>query len=61
VVVLGILLVTSHSGQVRGSPTVGLSIALSVMLVAEIGALARAEPQQHRLLTKKPGSGIIDA
>jgi hypothetical protein len=27
---------------VHGSPTVGLSVALGVMLVAEIGALARA-------------------
>ena len=37
-----IILVTGHSQQVHGSPAVGLSIALGVMLVAQIGALARA-------------------
>jgi hypothetical protein len=42
VVVLTIILVTGHSREVHGSPTVGLSVALGVMLVAEIGALARA-------------------
>lgn len=37
-----IILVTGHSPQVHGSPAVGLSVALGVMLVAQIGALARA-------------------
>jgi hypothetical protein len=37
-----IILVTAHSPQVHGSPAVGLSVALGVMLVAQIGALARA-------------------
>jgi hypothetical protein len=42
VVVFAIILLAGHSRDVHGSPTVGLSIALGVMLVAEIGALARA-------------------
>jgi hypothetical protein len=42
IVVYVIILVTSHSPQVHGSPAVGLSVALGVMLVAQIGALARA-------------------
>jgi hypothetical protein len=42
VVAFLIILATRHSSQVHGSPTVGLSVALGVMLVAEISALARA-------------------
>jgi hypothetical protein len=42
VVVYVIILVTSHSPNVHGSPAVGLSVALGVMLVAQVGALARA-------------------
>jgi hypothetical protein len=42
VVVYVIVLATQHSQQVHGSPAVGLTIALCVMLVAQIGALARA-------------------
>jgi hypothetical protein len=37
-----VVLVTAHSPQVHGSPAVGLTVALGVMLVAQIGALARA-------------------
>jgi hypothetical protein len=47
VVVFAIALVTSQTGQVHGSPSVGLSIALGVMLVAEIGALARARSRSN--------------
>jgi hypothetical protein len=47
VVVFAVILVTSHSGQVHGSPSVGLSIALGVMLVAEIGAQARARSHSN--------------
>jgi hypothetical protein len=47
VVVLAIILVTGHSREVHGSPTVGLSVALGVMLVAEIGALARARGRSN--------------
>jgi hypothetical protein len=42
VVVYAIVLATQHSQQVHGSPAVGLTVALCVMLVAQIGALARA-------------------
>lgn len=42
VVVYVSILATAHSPDVHGSPTVGLSLALAVMLVVQIGALARA-------------------
>jgi hypothetical protein len=42
VVAYVIILVTSHSRDVHGSPTVGLSVALGVMLVAQVSAVARA-------------------
>jgi hypothetical protein len=45
-VVYVIILVAGHSQQVHGSPAVGLGIALGVMLVTQIGALARSEPQR---------------
>jgi len=41
-VVFLVVLVTAHSPQVHGSPAIGLTVALGVMLVAQIGALARA-------------------
>jgi hypothetical protein len=47
VVVVLVIVVTSHSGQVHGSPAVALSIALGVMLVAEVGALARARSRSN--------------
>jgi hypothetical protein len=47
VVVYLIILATGHGSQVHGSPAVGLSIALAVMLVAEIGALARARSHSN--------------
>jgi len=45
VVIYLIILVTGHSPDVHGSPDVGLSVALGVILAAEIGALARARGQ----------------
>jgi hypothetical protein len=47
VVVYVIILVTAHSPQVHGSPAVGLSVALVVMLVAQVGALARARSRSN--------------
>jgi hypothetical protein len=41
-VAFAIILATANSSQVHGSPVIGLSVALGVMLVAQIGALARA-------------------
>jgi hypothetical protein len=47
VVAYVVILVTDHSPQVHGSPAVGLSIALCVMLAAQIGALARARSRSN--------------
>jgi hypothetical protein len=37
-----IILVTGHSKDVHGSPAVGLTVALVVILIAQVGALVRA-------------------
>ncbi|HXW44365.1 MAG TPA: hypothetical protein VEL03_06245 [Streptosporangiaceae bacterium] len=47
VVVYVIILVTGHDKGVHGSPTVGLSIALAVMLVTQIGALTLARRRSN--------------
>jgi hypothetical protein len=48
VLVYVILIVTSHDPGTHGSPTTGLTIALSIMLVTQVGALAVALSRGRR-------------